>query len=71
MALIRLAVERRFGLRSQADFVTLTVEWLCSCGEILHEVLQLSQYLSRLVFFLDISLIDVKKVSVKVISFGK
>ena len=40
---IRLAVEIRFGLRAQADFVT--VEWLCSCDKIVHVVLQLSQYL--------------------------
>ena len=42
---IRFAVEIRFGLRAQADFVTLTVEWLCSCDEIVHVVLLLSQYL--------------------------
>ena len=70
MASICLTVEIRFGLRVQADFVTLTVKWLCSFGEILYEVVQLSQCLSRLVLFLDISLSDVKEVSVKVISFG-
>lgn len=63
---IRLAVEIGFGLRAQADFVT--VEWLCSFDKIVHVVLQLSQYLWELVPFQDISLIDVKKVSVKIIS---
>ena len=55
--------------RSYRDTL-LTVKWLCSFGEILYEVVQLSQCLSRLVLFLDISLIDVHEVSVKVISFG-
>lgn len=70
MASICLTVEIRFGLRAQADFVNLTVKSLCSFGEILYQVVQLSQCLSRLVLFLDISLSDVKEVSVKVISFG-